>query len=77
MRGRTHWSVVILLVLCSICLAFFHVTSDWGKTFNMIFIFLAGICNCGPDAIVSGSLAAEIGSRENAQSAVSGFVNGE
>ena len=39
-------------------------------------MLLAGVCNCGPDAFVSGSIAAELGERENAQSAVAGFVNG-
>ena len=40
-------------------------------------MLIAGVCNCGPDAFVSGSIAAELGERENAQSAVSGFVNGK
>ncbi len=55
----------------------FQVTSTWGWMFNVLFMLIAGICNCGPDAFVSGSIAAELGERENAQSAVSGFVNGK
>jgi len=52
-------------------------TSTWGRSFNFIFLFIAGASQCGPDSVVSGALASEIGARENAQSAVSGVVNGK
>ena len=74
--GKTHWGIVIALFGSTISLILFQVTSKWGWIFNIVFMLLAGVCNCGPDAFVSGSIAAELGERENAQSAVSGFVNG-
>ncbi|XP_065066800.1 uncharacterized protein LOC135692557 [Rhopilema esculentum] len=75
-HGKTHWGVVIALFGSTIALVLFQVTSRWGWLFNVTFMFIAGVCNCGPDAFVSGSIAAELGERENAQSAVSGFING-
>ena len=75
--GRVHWGVFIALLGSFVSLVLFQLTSKWGWLFNVSFMLLAGICNCGPDAFVSGSLAAEIGDRESAQSAVSGFINGE
>ena len=74
--GRTHWGIVITLAGSTVSLILFQLTSTWGWIFNVVFMLMAGICNCGPDAFVSGSIAAELGERENAQSAVSGFVNG-
>ena len=74
--GKTHWGIVIALFGSTISLILFQVTSKWGWIFNVVFMLMAGVCNCGPDAFVSGSIAAELGERENAQSAVSGFVNG-
>eukprot|EP00794_Sanderia_malayensis_P006013 gene6013-6711_t len=74
--GKTHWGVFFALIGSSISLVLFQMTSTWGMVFNVVFMFFAGVCNCGPDAFVSGSIAAELGERENAQSAVSGFVNG-
>ena len=75
-HGKTHWGIVIALFGSTVSLILFQVTSKWGWIFNVVFMLMAGVCNCGPDAFVSGSIAAELGERENAQSAVSGFVNG-
>ena len=74
--GKTHWGVFLALVCCTISLVMFQLTSGWGWMFNVFFMLLAGVGNCGPDAFVSGSIAAELGARENAQSAVAGFING-
>jgi len=43
---------------------------------NCIFLFIAGAANCGPDLVVSGSLATEVAKAANAESAVAGLVNG-
>ena len=76
MQGSTYMGVFILLLTSAVSLCLFQVTSGLGIAYNCIFLFLAGAGSSGPDAVISGSLAAEIGMRENAQSAVSGLVNG-
>ena len=40
-------------------------------------MLIAGVCNCGPDPLLTGSVPAKIGEKENAQAAVSGVVNGK
>jgi hypothetical protein len=52
-------------------------TSTWGIVFNVVFMLIAGVCNCGPDPLLTGSVPAKIGEKENAQAAVSGVVNGK
>ena len=77
LNGRAYLGVFVSLCIAAISLCLFQVTSKWGLSFNFIFLFLAGACQCGPDSVVAGALASEIGTRENAQSAVSGVVNGK
>jgi len=76
MRGNTYMGVFVLLTLSTAALCLFQLTSQCGMVMNAIFLFLAGAGSSGPDAVISGSLAVEIGTRENAQSAVSGLING-
>lgn len=74
--GRPRWGVFYALLGSAISLMLFQFTSDKGLVINFLFLFLAGGCSSGPDSIVSGALASEVGERENAQSAVSGIING-
>ena len=60
-HGKTHWGIVIALFGSTVSLILFQVTSKWGWIFNVVFMLMAGVCNCGPDAFVSGSIAAELG----------------
>eukprot|EP00111_Clytia_hemisphaerica_P010948 TCONS_00032108-protein len=76
LHGRAYLGVFVSLVIAAFSLCLFQLTSKWGLWFNFGFLFLAGACQCGPDSVVSGALASEIGKRENAQSAVSGVING-
>lgn len=75
-KGRTYFGVFVALIGSSASLCLFQITSTWGVFFNFIFLFTAGACSSGPDSVVSGALASEVGARENAQAAVSGVVNG-
>ena len=77
MDGNKYTGVFVLLMVSALSLCLFQVTSGLGLIYNCIFLFLAGAGSSGPDTVISGSLAAEIGMRENAQSAVSGLINGE
>jgi len=74
--GKPRWGVFYALCGSAISLMLFQFTSKWGIFFNFIFLLLAGGCSSGPDSIVSGALASELGEKENAQSAVSGIING-
>lgn len=74
--GRSYFGVFLSLAGAAVSFCLFEVTSSWGKSFNLLFLFMAGFCQCGPDSLVAGAMAAEIGSRENAQSAISGVING-
>ena len=74
--GRPRWGVFYALLGSAVSLMLFQFTSDKGLVINFLFLFLAGGCSSGPDSIVSGALASEVGERENAQSAVSGIING-
>ena len=77
LNGRAYLGVFLSLCIAAVSLCLFQVTSKWGLGFNFLFLFVAGACQCGPDSVISGALASEIGTRENAQSAVSGVINGK
>ena len=76
MRGNTYTGVFVLLLMSALSLCIFQLTSRLGVVYNCIFLFMTGAGMSGPDAVISGSIATDIGMRENAQSAVSGLVNG-
>lgn len=62
----------------TVALLLFQVTSGWGFVFNFVFLALAGASNCAPDAVLTGSIPAQLSemSGRNAAASVSGFVNG-
>ena len=66
----------VIILLSSMALILFEKTSTWGIGFNVIWMLLAGMCNCGPDPHLTGTIPSKIGEKANAQAAVSGFVNG-
>ena len=74
--GSTHLGVFWALLGSACSLVAFQITSTWGSTFNFVSLFMAGAFISGPDSLVSGALASEVGEKENAQSAVSGVING-
>ena len=76
LRGRSYLGVFLAFLTSGASLYFFEVTSKWSVFFNFIFLFIAGAANCGPDLVVSGSLATEVAKAANAESAVAGLVNG-
>ena len=74
--GKIHWGVCLALLGSAASLLAFQMTSFYGQSFNFVCLFMSGAFSSGPDSIVSGALASEVGERENAQSAVSGVING-
>ncbi|KAH3820537.1 uncharacterized protein LOC127832346 [Dreissena polymorpha] len=77
-RGRPLLGTTFSAAASALSLFLFMVTGSWGVFFNMIFLFLAGAFNCGPDTILGGSIPAELGDADgrNAAAAAVGIVNG-
>jgi len=74
--GRMHWGVFFSIIGSAISLLAFILTASHGIIANFLCLFMVGALQAGPDLIVSGALAVDVGKRENAQAAVSGIVNG-
>ena len=75
--GKSYLGVFVAFSISGLSLYLFEVTSTWSVYLNFIFLFVAGAANCGPDLVVSGSLATEVAKAANAESAVAGLVNGK
>lgn len=77
MGGRALLTSAFAIVGSAISLLLFMLTSSWGLVFHAVFLAIAGALNCGPDVLLAGSVAADIGEREGgAPSAVASVVNG-
>lgn len=76
MGGRKHWSVCYAIFASAASLLLFQWTSLFGLVFNFLFLFFVGFFQAGPDLIVTGAIAVDVGKKYNASSAVSGITNG-
>ncbi|XP_068202093.1 glucose-6-phosphate exchanger SLC37A2-like [Palaemon carinicauda] len=77
MKGRAILVAAICIGGSAVMLILFMLTSSWGPVFHTLFLTLAGALNCGPDILLAGSVAAEIGEREGGVAlGVTGIVNG-
>ncbi|XP_069101723.1 sugar phosphate exchanger 3-like [Argopecten irradians] len=76
--GRSLSGTAASSLLSAISLLGFLLTSSWGIWFNGLFLFLAGVFNCGPDSILGGAVPAQLGEMDgrNAAAATIGLVNG-
>ncbi|XP_076447736.1 uncharacterized protein LOC143284689 isoform X2 [Babylonia areolata] len=77
-NGRSMLGTGLSMLSSSVALILFTLTGTWGMFFNIIFLFLAGAFNAGPDSILGGAIPAEIAQKDgrNAAGAMIGFVNG-
>lgn len=77
-KGRSLAGTGYSITLSAVSLLAFYLTSSWGIVFNTVFMFLAGVFNCGPDSILGGSIPNELGEMDgrNAAAAAVGLVNG-
>ena len=55
----------IALICSAISLLLFYLTSDFGLFFNLLFLFIAGAGNGGPDVILSGTTAVDLGEKDS------------
>ncbi|XP_066955094.1 uncharacterized protein [Macrobrachium rosenbergii] len=77
MKGKALLVAAICIGGSAVTLILFMLTSSWGPIFHTLFLVLAGALNCGPDILLAGSVAAEIGEREGGVGlGVTGVVNG-
>ncbi|XP_028397737.1 putative glycerol-3-phosphate transporter 5 [Dendronephthya gigantea] len=76
LNGHVLYGCSLSLFLSAMALVAFQITSTWGIIFNITSMLIAGVCNCGPDPLLTGSIPAKIGEKVNAQAAVAGVVNG-
>lgn len=77
MGGRAILVSAIGIGGSALTLILFMVTASWGPVSHAVFLAIAGALNCGPDVLLAGSVASDIGEREGgASSAVTGVVNG-
>ena len=75
--GRASHGVAVALLGTTVFLGLFQYTSSLGLEVHITFMFLAGVCNCGVDPYLCGTIPANIGKQIGAQAAVTGLVNGE
>ncbi|XP_064607504.1 uncharacterized protein LOC135471968 [Liolophura sinensis] len=77
-QSRSVFGTLVSMLLSTLALVLFYLSSEWGIVFNSIFLILAGLFNAGPDVILGGSLPAELGelNGRKAAAAVVGLVNG-
>ena len=54
-KGRSLAGTSYSIILSAASLLAFYLTSSWGIVFNTVFMFLAGVFNCGPDSILGES----------------------
>ncbi|XP_078597171.1 glucose-6-phosphate exchanger SLC37A2-like isoform X2 [Branchiostoma floridae x Branchiostoma japonicum] len=77
-HGDSLQGTSTVIMFSTLSLIMFLLTSSWGIPFNVMCMLLTGMFNCGPDAILTGSLPTQLGDKDgrNAHAAISGFING-
>lgn len=51
-HGRSLSGTLVSILLSTLALVLFYLSSTWGIFFNSIFLILAGLFNAGPDVIL-------------------------
>lgn len=70
--GRSFVTLCIVSVLSAVSLLLFIVTADLGPAANIVCLFMAGATNSGPDCLLSGSIPAKLGERQDSGAALTG-----
>ena len=70
--------VTVVLLIGTVAMALFSFTAHLSFALNVVFLFIAGAANCGPDSILSGSISMDIGERgeQGKGGGVTSLVNG-
>jgi OPA family glycerol-3-phosphate transporter-like MFS transporter 1/2 len=77
-KGRTLYGIGVFVLISTVSLVLFSITSSWGVFANSLFMFIAGAFNAGPDILLCGTVPAEVVEKQNkhAATATIGLVNG-
>ncbi|XP_005098766.1 putative glycerol-3-phosphate transporter 5 [Aplysia californica] len=77
-QGQTLRGITMFVLISTLGLVFFILTSSWGVLFNSVFLFIAGAFNAGPDILLCGTVPTELVEKHNKNAAVAtvGLVNG-
>ena len=70
--------VTLTMVLGTLVTLMFIITSAWGLVTNMSLLLVAGAANCGPDAMLAGSISMRLGEEggRGQGATVASFING-
>ena len=76
--GAPFLGATVILIIGTVAMALFSFTAHISFTLNVVFLFIAGAANCGPDSILSGSISMDIGERghQGKGGGVTSLVNG-
>ena len=76
--GTALMGVTLTMVLGTLVTLIFIITSAWGLVCNMSLLLVAGAANCGPDAMLAGSISMRLGEEagKGKGATVASFING-
>ncbi|KAK6993986.1 glycerol-3-phosphate transporter 5 [Biomphalaria glabrata] len=77
-KGNTLRGIALFVLISTVALGLFIITSSWGVFINSVFMFIAGAFNAGPDILLCGTVPAELIEKhnKNAAAATIALVNG-
>lgn len=77
-KGQTLRGIGLFVLISTLSLVLFILTSSWGVFVNSLFMFIAGAFNAGPDILLCGTVPADLVEKhnKNAATATIGLVNG-
>ena len=70
--------VTLTMALGTLVTTLFVLTASWGLVFNLSLLLVAGATNCGPDAMLAGSISMRLGEEagQGKGATVASFING-
>ena len=70
--------VTLTMALGTLVTTLFVLTASWGLVFNLSLLLVAGAANCGPDAMLAGSISMRLGEEagKGKGATVASFING-
>ena len=75
---RPLMGVSLTMALGTLVTTLFVLTASWGMVFNLSLLLVAGAANCGPDAMLAGSISMKLGEEagQGKGATVASFING-
>ena len=60
---RPLWGIYLALLLGTIVFGLMACIASWGLVYCSVLLVFAGICNCGPDSLLTGSVTMMVGEK--------------